>query len=300
MDRLNSQVENIPGQLPKRTSVSIPLSQIYGPESAASVPLSVDEQDAQDPQCLGYYAEEIHMSLLASEYTVNPNFMQNQPHVNHKMRAILIDWMVSMHLKFRLLPETLYLSVHLVDRYLEKVSIQKKHLQLLGIASLLIASKYEEIYPPQTRNFIACTDQAYNKQQLLTMENDMLRVFEFNITVPSILRFLERYARLAQVPANAFFLAKYISELALIENHLNRFKASIIALCSLYIALKVLKLESLWEKVQEFASDSSFSACAKDTLLVFQVSHNHPLSAVRDKYARVEFGEVSKIRLNNA
>lgn len=36
------------------------------------------------------------------------------------MRAILIDWLVDVHLKYRMIPETLFITVSLIDKYLEK------------------------------------------------------------------------------------------------------------------------------------------------------------------------------------
>jgi len=75
--------------------------------------------------------------------------MEAQPDVNEKMRAILIDWLVEVHLKFKLVPETLYLTVSLIDKYLEKVVVNREKLQLVGVTAMLIASKYEEIYAPE-------------------------------------------------------------------------------------------------------------------------------------------------------
>jgi len=46
--------------------------------------------------------------------------MDRQTDINEKMRAILIDWLIEVHLKFKLVPESLYLTVNLIDRYLEK------------------------------------------------------------------------------------------------------------------------------------------------------------------------------------
>lgn len=77
------------------------------------------------------------------------------------MRAVLLDWLVDVHLKFKLLPETLFLTVNLIDRYLEKVSISRKILQLVGVSAMFIASKTEEIYAPEIRDFAYVTDSAY-------------------------------------------------------------------------------------------------------------------------------------------
>jgi hypothetical protein len=86
------------------------------------------------------------------------------------MRAILIDWLIEVHLKFKLLPETLFLTVNLIDRFLEKAVIQRTKLQLVGVTSMLIASKYEEIYAPEVRDFVYITDKAYSKEEILKME----------------------------------------------------------------------------------------------------------------------------------
>lgn len=64
---------------------------------------------------------------------------------------MLIDWMIDVHRKFKLLPETLYVAVSTIDRYLAKVPIKKQQMHLLGITALLIATKYEEIYPPELK-----------------------------------------------------------------------------------------------------------------------------------------------------
>jgi len=88
--------------------------------------------------------------------------MKLQKDINEKMRSILIDWLVEVHLKFKLLPETLYLTVNIIDRYLAKEQIPRSKLQLVGVTSMLIASKYEEIYAPEVRDFEYITDKAYD------------------------------------------------------------------------------------------------------------------------------------------
>ncbi len=78
------------------------------------------------------------------------------------MRAVLIDWLIDVHYKFKLEPETIFLTVNLIDRFLEKVCISRKKLQLVGVASMFIASKYEEIYAPELKDFAYVTDSAYS------------------------------------------------------------------------------------------------------------------------------------------
>lgn len=90
------------------------------------------------------------------------------------MRSILVDWLVEVHLKFKLIPESLYLTVNLIDRFLEKSHIHRSKLQLVGVTGMLIACKYEEIYPPIVKDFVYITDNAYTKEEILEMEKDML------------------------------------------------------------------------------------------------------------------------------
>jgi len=112
------------------------------------------------------------------------------------MRAILIDWLIEVHMKFKLLPETLFLTVNLIDRYIENTVIPRTKLQLVGVTAMLIASKYEEIYAPEVRDFVYITDKAYSKEEILKMECSMLATFNFNITFPSSYRFLERFSKI--------------------------------------------------------------------------------------------------------
>ena len=80
--------------------------------------------------------------------------MRKQTDINAKMRSILFDWLVEVHLKFKLVPETLFMTCGLIDRYLEKEQVMRDRLQLVGIAAMFIASKYEEIFAPEYRSLV--------------------------------------------------------------------------------------------------------------------------------------------------
>ena len=107
--------------------------------------------------------------------------MRNQKDINENVRAILVDWIISVHAKFKLLPETLYLTINLIDRYFARFVVMKADVQLVGVASLLIATKYEEIYPPTVKDFIYLTDNTYTRQQIIAMEQSILFHLEFEI-----------------------------------------------------------------------------------------------------------------------
>ena len=123
------------------------------------------------------------------------------------MRAILVDWMVDVHLKFKLLSETLFLTVNLIDRYLSIKQIQRSRLQLVGVAAMLISTKYEEIYPPTVKDFVYITDNAYSKEEILTMEFDILQTLDFDIQQTSSYRFLERDTKVMKSDSVTFYLS---------------------------------------------------------------------------------------------
>ena len=123
---------------------------------------------------VGEYLDEIYNNLLCDEkdlkYSPQMGYMEMQGDINEQMRAILIDWLVEVHYRFRLKSETLFQTVWIIDTYLSLVQITRAKLQLLGIASLLISCKSQEIYYPQLSEFIDITDGAYVKNELIDME----------------------------------------------------------------------------------------------------------------------------------
>lgn len=109
------------------------------------------------------------------------------------MREILNDWLIEVHLKFKLHPETLFLTINLIDRYLSTTSIYRNKLQLVGVAAMFIASKYEDIYPPTVTDYVYITDNAYTREEIFAMEKRILIALQFSIHFTSSYRFLERF-----------------------------------------------------------------------------------------------------------
>ncbi|KAJ8450581.1 hypothetical protein Cgig2_020218 [Carnegiea gigantea] len=113
------------------------------------------------------------------------DYMPRQSHSYVKARMILVDWLVEVRsYKFELLPEILYLAIDLIDPYLSKKVVRRKELQLVGIASMLSASKCEEIWAAEVNVFICMSDNAYTHEQILAMEKQvLLRRWKWNLTV---------------------------------------------------------------------------------------------------------------------
>lgn len=125
--------------------------------------------------------------------------MEKQVCLTNWMRSLLVDWMIEVQESFELNHETLYLAVKLVDYYLSKVVVSKETLQLVGAASMFIASKYDERIPPLIDDFLYICDGAYSRRELLRMEINVLKIANFDLGIPLSYRFLRRYARVSNV-----------------------------------------------------------------------------------------------------
>lgn len=164
--------------------------------------VNIDESDINNELAEVEYVEDIYTFYKQSETEGGfRDYMNSQPELNAKMRAILIDWLVEVHRKFDLMPESLYLTINIVDRYLSVRTVPRRELQLVGISAMLIACKYEEIWPPEVNDLIAISDSAYSREQILAMEKAILGQLGWYLTVPTPYVFLVRYTK-ASVPTD--------------------------------------------------------------------------------------------------
>ncbi|XP_040196330.1 cyclin-A1 [Rana temporaria] len=197
-------------------------------DGSAASPMMVDstlppDDDATetDPDVIAVseYIDEIYLYLRQAEvkHRPKPYYMRKQPDITSAMRAILVDWLVEVREEYKLRNETLYLAVNYLDRFLSSMSVLRGKLQLVGTAAILLAAKYEEIYPPDLDEFVYITDDTYTKQQLLRMEHLLLKVLAFDLTVPTINQFLLQYIHKQAVGTKAEHLAMYMAELTLLE-----------------------------------------------------------------------------------
>jgi G2/mitotic-specific cyclin-B, other len=227
----------------------------------------------------------------------NPNYMELQSEINFNMRGILVDWIVEVHLKYTLLPETLYLAVNLIDRFLSLKNVSKSKLQLLGVTALFVASKYEEIYPPDADDFINVTANSYSREDLFKMEKLLLITLEFNCTVASSFIFLERYTKIIKSNEKIKQMAHYFSELCLLEHVFLKYKPSIIAASSVYLAQKFDGNNDAWNEVCVYYSGykkENFRDCARLILaLVKEQNEENQKPSIFKKYALKVNHEVS-------
>uniref|UniRef100_A0A8D3E7J0 G2/mitotic-specific cyclin-B2 n=1 Tax=Scophthalmus maximus TaxID=52904 RepID=A0A8D3E7J0_SCOMX len=189
----------------------------------------VDEQDADQPQLCSQYVKEIYnyLHVLEVQQAIRADYMQGYE-ISGRMRALLVDWLVQVHSRFQLLQETLYLTVAVLDRFLQVQPVSRRKLQLVGVSAMLVACKYEEMFAPEVGDFAYITDNAFTKAQILEMEQLLLRTLNFELGRPLPLHFLRRASKVADV-SDRHTLAKYLMELTLLDYHMVHYRPSEVA-----------------------------------------------------------------------
>lgn len=208
----------------------------------------IDAQDGHEPQLCSQYAQDIfdYLAALEVRLPVHPHFLRLQPTVTSDMRSVLVNWLMQVHARFQLLQETLFLTVALVDRYLQCQVVSRSKLQLLGMGALYVASKYEETLVPAVSELAYVADGAYRAAEVLHMEGAILRALDWRLGRPLPLHFLRRNSKAAQVDVVQHAMAKYILELCLLHYPMAWVKPSEQAAAALCLAIHLCGQGHSW------------------------------------------------------
>lgn len=255
------------------------------------------------PGDLDEYESDIYEALLRREklHHVVTDYFSFQPHVTGVMRAMLIDWLVEVHNHFNLQPETLFLTVNYIDRFLAKVPVKRENFQLVALTALLIASKYEEVHPVDIEDLVYICERSYTAQQIVVFEKEMLQAFKWQLVVPTGSGFLEYYIDKLSVDLQVAQLATFFSEQALLDFSLSaKYVPSVVASSALLLAQCYAakdKPELAW--VLEFEEVTGYYAkdiwCCVRELSDMLASLSFDLVAVRTKFRSSRFGRVADI-----
>ncbi|CAI4225358.1 unnamed protein product [Auanema sp. JU1783] len=188
------------------------------------------------------FSDDVYKYLLHSEkeFSVDQGFMGSCTSVTPKMRAILVDWLVQVHQRFHLLPETLYLTIYLLDCVLANADVEKDELQLVGVGAMLVASKYEEMYAPDINDFEYITDHAFSKKQIIRVEMKVLEACSCRLSRPNALTFLRWLGTELGIAASKMqYRAKFFTEVSLLEYSLTHIPPSRVAVVALVLSCRM-------------------------------------------------------------
>lgn len=191
---------------------------------------------------MSFYFPHICTFLMFAQQTTmpNPNYMANQKDLAWKMRGILTDWLIQVHSRFRLLPETLFLCVNIIDRFLSARVVSLAKLQLVGITCMFIAAKVEEIVAPSASNFLYCADSSYTETEILQAERYVLKTIEWNLSYPNPIHFLRRISKADDYNVQVRTIGKYLLEIQCLEWRLIAAPPSLLAAASVWLARLIL------------------------------------------------------------
>uniref|UniRef100_A0A7S3PF66 Cyclin N-terminal domain-containing protein n=2 Tax=Aplanochytrium stocchinoi TaxID=215587 RepID=A0A7S3PF66_9STRA len=262
----------------------------------------IDKHDLGVPKYAAEYVADIYKYYkdIECRSVPAPDYMSKQTDINEKMRALLIDWLCQVHNKFELVPATLYLTVSLLDRFLEKKIVSRRKLQLVGCACMLLGSKYEEIYAPELNDFVGMSDNAFTSEDLLRMEGVILNVLKFNLTVPTVYKFLRRYLKVLGASVKIQHHATYIVERTLQEYSVLKFMPSTVAASALMLALRADNCEDDWDDIMERNTrytPADLQECCQELVNVIRKGESSYLQAVNKKYASSKYMNASSIHL---
>ena len=153
----------------------------------------------------------------------NANYMDTQTEIQWSMRSVLMDWVIQVHTRFGLLPETLFLTVNYIDRFLSAKIVSLGKLQLVGATALFLAAKYEEINCPSVQEIAYMVDHGYTVEEILKAERFMLSMLNFEMGWPGPMSFLRRISKADDYDLESRTLSKYLLEVTIMDE---RFVAS--------------------------------------------------------------------------
>ncbi|XP_022952036.1 putative cyclin-A3-1 [Cucurbita moschata] len=307
-----SNIQNVTGSLPqkrraksqitkckpkKRTKVCVAPTIKTAVLEDNEPKLSIDDI-LDDPEMKGPYSSDIYSYLRIMEAEPKrrpiPNYIEKiQTDVSANMRGVLVDWMVEVAEEYKLGPDSLYLSISYIDRYLSMNILSRQRLQLLGVSSMLIASKYEEITPPHVEDFCYITDNTYRRDEVVKMEADILKSLNFEMGNPTAKTFLRRFTNIAQedfkTPSLQLeFLGHYLAELSLLDYNFVKFLPSLVAASAVFLAKFIMrpKLHPWGSNIQQYTGYKPADLRSSVLLLhdLYMARRGGSLIAVREKY----------------
>jgi len=248
------------------------------------------------------YAHQILYNMKKNEKLSlgDPSYINSHSEVTERMRGIILDWICDVHTKLHLQSETLYLAINYFDRYTSKEKTTKSCLQLIAITALFLASKYEEIYPPELKDFVFVVSKFASKLEIIKAEQKILKLLKFEVSYPSSFRFLQRYSNLLQSDEKQFYLAQFIIESQFFDSSKIGMTPSDLALGSIYLSAVSLKNPCWNEKIKDESQRSEHEAknLSNEMKKGLNFAIKEKLNSVRRKFMSKKYMEVASIKLD--
>ena len=183
----------------------------------------------------------IYQNILINEkinyLSIKPLF-NNHLDINNIHRTILVDWLINVHLYFKLSDECLYLSIKLIDNFLARTNnFTKNKLQLLGICSLQISSKYIEQLHPSINDLSDLCDKCYEKKDIVQFEKHLLQINDYIIEQDQVLNYYDLLCLILKFNIKYYFFGKMLLDLTLLDIDFYKYQKNTIVFSICYLIL---------------------------------------------------------------
>lgn len=110
------------------------------------------------------YVEDIKSHTRNQEHDsfINDDFMSWHSDINANMREVLIGWLLEIQPQLNINQHSLFLGTLIIDKYCHNRYVSKNKYQLLGLAALFVAAKFEEVKTPRLKSYFNITGGQYS------------------------------------------------------------------------------------------------------------------------------------------
>ncbi|PFH48095.1 hypothetical protein AMATHDRAFT_66250 [Amanita thiersii Skay4041] len=260
----------------------------------------LDADDIEDPLMASEYIIDIcdYWKRIELESLPNSNYMDYQKELSWHFRSVLVDWLIEVHGRFRFLQETLFLCVNILDRFLSVRSVSVAKFQLVGVACLLIACKYEETCSPSVNEMAYITQGQYQPDEIIRAEQYVLKALDWDLKYPGPLGWLRRGSKADDYEEKARTIAKYLMEIGCMERKLISTTPSKLAAAALWFARLVIGREEWTPNLAHYTTYTEAELMPTVNHILNYILQPTTYQVLYKKYASKKYMKCS-IYLNN-
>lgn len=257
-------------------------------------------------------SKEIFKYLRRYEIILGAGIDKNEPEIlSTTQRKFLIDWIIRISHEMRLMRQTLYLAISIFDRYVYVLqnnfskpsqNSQTPQFDLLVLASLFMASKYEEMNFPTINDFVFISKFKFSKESFFDAEREILEALGWRLNYCHPMVFFDYYSQGLEIDKEAYHFAQFLIETLLYSGKNKEYKDSLLGAGTLYLLLKIFKKKS-WSPELEIKSLYRKSEVVEvgerlhnDMKMIWNPEEKE--SAVREKFSEVFYSKIGRLKLS--
>ena len=308
LDVIKEEKENI--QMPRKTMLNLNDSDALT-KGAVKVNIKEKKIEIKDyfHALMDDYGDDIFRYLMKNENVNISNYankdlfnLQDKKYFNEKNRSIIFNWLVKNNFKWKLKDDTIYIAMNLMDRYISKYPSKNSEFQLIAISSYLIASKYEDIYPPYLDELSQICNYIYSNDDIVKKEYEILSGLNFDVLYNSSYKYLTFLHSIADKEnMKLLYLAQFILELSLENLDILEHSQCLRAISALLLAKKILQIKKSWNSLKlyyKYDENEIKKVQKKMIVLLNKVIKSKTKNSVYEKFESSKYKSVSSLLEN--